>query len=709
MAKRVLRPWSIWGLALLAGLVIVSAAAFELWSELGRLETATLMQASNLAKVGDAQVRAQLRLGLDASRAFALRAVAPGGTSIAGVSSLADSASIVMATHPGVMELELLDPSGRIIFARGMPDGLVIQPDRFAADQLIVERNRGSSADRVEVGRLLHDAKTGHWCIPIRRTVFSSSGQLFGTVLAAIDPATLVDVFAELTSDRHSAVSLQQSDGVIVARFPDPARFVGRSLANGDIFRDYLPRSSTGAMRLKGVLFGRDLFVAYRKIRGAPFVINIAFDAREALAPWYRRLWLEGVLTALALALIGMTALLVSRGEARRREAAAAEQGRDIIRGMASMVALIDAEGTIVDANQALLDLVSLAPQDVIGGRLWDAPLFSPAPEAQARIRGYLDKARGGTTVRADILFRADPTRFVVVDTAFQAIAGGRVVMSGVDVTQRRDLEARLSAAQRLEAIGLVSSEIAHDFANYISVIVGFAEMLNDGLDPATTERGYAERILRACANARRMISQLLAFGKPAVRATKEIELNTVLGEVETTVRPLMPPTATFSVDLAAVPIRVCASDAQLSQIFVNLCTNARDALAGHAGSVTLSASIVEPGNSDHPATLNAGDERLSASIRHVGTADANVAYARIVVADSGEGISKESLARIFEPFYTTKPKGRGTGLGLAIVHGAVVALDGVYRIESVPERGTRFAIYLPLAQSKPGAVGLAA
>ena len=713
-ADRMLRPWSIWGLAILAGLVIVSAATFELWSARSRLEASTLMEAANLADVGDAQVRAQMRLGLDATRGLAVRALTVDGTRYSDVATLSDSASLVMATHPSVLALELLDASGHVIFASGAAHGLIIPPQNFERDQITVERAPGRSFETVEVGKLLHDPVTQRWYIPIRRSLHNPAGQSAGTILVALDPAKLVDVFEELTSGRHSAVSLQQSDGIIVARYPDHERFVGRSLAGGDIFRLYLPKAPSGAMRLTGVLYHRDLYVAYRKIRGTPFVINLSFDVGESLAPWYRRLWLEAIMVAVALALIGTTALLVARGEARRREAAAAQQGRDIIRGMASVVALIDGDGTIVEVNQALLDLVSFPPQDAIGIKLWDAPWFTPSPEMRARIRSQFEAARGGMPVRADLLFRVDHSRFVVVDTAFRAIAGqggsgSRVILSGVDVTERRDLEARLSAAQRLEAIGLVSSEIAHDFANYVSVIVGFAELMNDGLAPASPERTYAERILRACANARRMISQLLAYGRPVAAERKAIDLNTVLAEVETTVRPLMPASAAFSVHLARSPVRVSASDAQLSQIFVNLCTNARDALGGSAGSVALSAVVIAPGDPDHPAALDSGDERLAASIRHVGSADADAAYARIVVADSGEGISRESLARIFEPFYTTKPKSRGTGLGLAIVHGAVVALEGVYRIESVPGRGTRFAIYLPVARDEVGAVELAA
>lgn len=700
--SRALSPWSIGGLAILAGAIIVAAAAFELWTARNRLEASTLAEATNLANVGDAQVRAQLRLAIDAMRGLGTRAW--NGDTYAGDAAIADSASLLLNAHPGVESMQLVDPAGAVIYASGARGGIVVPARRFVPLMRITEPGRRV----VEIGRMMRDARTGRWYIPLRNFYWSRDGRQLGAVLAAIRPAALVEMFEGLARERYSSVSLAQRDGTIIARYPDPERFTGRSLARGEVFQKYLPVSESGATRITGVLLGRDLYIAYRGIAGTPFVINISFDVAQSLEPWYRRVWLDSLIVLLALVLVGTTALLVARGQARRLEAAAARQAHDIIGGMPSFAMLVDGEGTLVEANPALLELAATTVDRVIGVKAWDAPWFGRTEEMRDRIRSLLRSAAGTDAIRVDLLFLAGDGRFVAVDTTFRSISGGRVVVSGVDVTERRDLEARLSSARKLEAIGLVTSEIAHDFANYISAIVGFADFLTDDLKAGSTERSYAERIVRVCTNARQMISQILSFGRPEVAAHDPIELNAVLTEVETTVRPLMPASVSFDFDLTPRAVFVAASGAQLSQIFVNLCTNARDALSDKAGSVALAASVLEPGAAGHPASLDAaGDDGMS--VRHVGSADPAETYVRIVVTDTGEGISQDALTRIFEPFYTTKPRSRGTGLGLAIVHGIVPSLKGAYRIESVLGQGTQFAIYLPVARVSRNAVAMAA
>jgi signal transduction histidine kinase len=304
-------------------------------------------------------------------------------------------------------------------------------------------------------------------------------------------------------------------------------------------------------------------------------------------------------------------------------------------------------------------------------------------------------------------------SQFGVLDTSFRAIgghsSGKRMILSGVDVTARRNLEVRLGAAQRMETIGLVTSEIAHDFSNYISAISGFAEFLTDDTHDIATRKSFLQRILRACDVAKQTIAQILAYGRPQTADKGEAELCGVLRNVETVVHPLIAAPVAFAIDLPDESVFVSGSEAQLSQIFVNLCTNARDSILGRPGKVSLRMTCITPGAADHPATLNPATEDILLSLRQMGAADPSAAYACIVVSDDGDGIDRVTLERIFEPFYTTKPRSRGTGLGLAIIHGIVLSLNGVYRLESRPGKGTHFAVYLPARIAREPRTSLAA
>ena len=698
MAQRgILNSWSIMGLAVLAGLVIVAGTGTELWAAHDRDENHTLREAGNLANVGDTQIRTQVRLAEDALRGFSQRAMGPDG--FKDTASLASDASLILSTHAEVTALILTGEDGRTIFSTVRNPEAIFDWANFVPQYDATEA--GSNADYVEIGRLQRNTPSTPWFIPIRRSLHDASGALVGYDYALLRPQALTSEFESLTLGRFNAASVQESDGIIVARFPDAQKFVGRSLLSGAIFQTYLPRAPVGALRLRGVLNRRDLYVAYRTVPGTPFIINIAYDANRSLEDWVRRVWLDCAIVLVLLLLIGATAWLVRRDHLRQLSAVAAQQSRDIIGGMASVVALADGDGRILDVNQAFLDLAAVKRTDAVGRKLWELPSFHHAGEKQNRLRALFEAALSGRPARSDVLFRAKGSEFGVLDTAFRPLhdrGGGEkcMILSGVDVTERRNLELRLGAAQRMEAIGLVASEIAHDFSNYIAAIGGFAEFLAADGDDSATRISFAQRILRVCNTARQTISQILSYGRSQDAEKSEIELRTVLRDVETMVHPTIAAPVGFELDLPDSDVFVAGNAGQMTQIFVNLCTNARDAMAGCSGTVRLEMTCVPAGAPDHPATLEPAAKDISLSLRQMGDADPALDYAKIVVTDEGEGIDNATLARIFEPFYTTKPRGRGTGLGLAIIHGLVLSLNGVYRLESRPGFGTTFAVYLP-------------
>jgi PAS domain S-box-containing protein len=277
-------------------------------------------------------------------------------------------------------------------------------------------------------------------------------------------------------------------------------------------------------------------------------------------------------------------------------------------------------------------------------------------------------------------------------------LPGAGVVTVLEDVTtqkaEQRDrdrLQTQLQQSSKMEAIGQLAGGVAHDFNNLLGAVIGFARFLEQDLPAGTQERLFAQRILSACNRGKELVAQILAFTRARTVERKPIDLRTALHESRNLLAGSLPATTQLAIDAGDQPQVVVANETQLSQVIVNLCLNAHDALAGRPGQIKVALSRVHPGDADHRRTLL------------VGQLDPARAYARLDIADTGSGIAPENLSRIFEPFFTSKERGRGTGLGLAVVHGVVTAYEGGCAVESNPGSGTRFSVYLPLTEARTG------
>jgi two-component system cell cycle sensor histidine kinase/response regulator CckA len=246
-----------------------------------------------------------------------------------------------------------------------------------------------------------------------------------------------------------------------------------------------------------------------------------------------------------------------------------------------------------------------------------------------------------------------------------------------VDVTEQRELEARLLHSQKMEAVGQLAGGVAHDFNNLLTVIAGHANLL---LARATGDRERAElhEIVRAVTRASELTGQLLAFSRRAPSAAELVDVNELVHGVEGMLRRLIDEDIALTIRTAGAVDLVRADPGQLEQVLVNLVVNARDAMP--AGGVVR----IETAQLDLDETE--AHEQGVAPGRHVA----------LIVSDTGSGMAPETLERIFEPFFTTKEKGRGTGLGLATVYGIVDQAGGRVEVESQVGRGSDFIVYLP-------------
>jgi PAS domain S-box-containing protein len=248
-----------------------------------------------------------------------------------------------------------------------------------------------------------------------------------------------------------------------------------------------------------------------------------------------------------------------------------------------------------------------------------------------------------------------------------------------IDVTERRQLESQLRQAQKMEAVGQLTGGIAHDFNNLLTVILGNVSLLASQLpahDPSRDSIAAAEQAAQRAAN---LTKQLLGFSRHAFVRSEPTDVKGIMDEVTTLLSRTIDPRISIEVQCAADVWRVHSDPSQMSQILMNLCLNARDAMP-EGGRLRLEA---------HNVTLTPDDVRWQLDGRPG-------EFVRLRVSDTGHGMTPEIRARIFEPFFTTKEPGRGTGLGLAMVFGIVRRHQGWINCDSEVGRGTRFDLYLP-------------
>ncbi|MEV0901288.1 ATP-binding protein [Actinoplanes sp. NPDC049802] len=245
---------------------------------------------------------------------------------------------------------------------------------------------------------------------------------------------------------------------------------------------------------------------------------------------------------------------------------------------------------------------------------------------------------------------------------------------------RQRAIEQRTNQALRMESLGKLAGGVAHDFNNILAIVANYTDFAIE----ETTDRPHVQADLKqartALDRATNLTRQLLTFTRGDAIQPQDVDLNASIGEACAMLQRTIGEHITLITRPSAQPLTVHADPGQIQQVLLNLAINARDAMPD-GGTLVLEANtaILDGTEVDMQPPLPAGT------------------YARLLVSDTGEGMSAETVARIFEPFYTTKPQGKGTGLGLATVYGIITEAGGSINVYSEPGIGTTFRIYLPL------------
>ena len=246
---------------------------------------------------------------------------------------------------------------------------------------------------------------------------------------------------------------------------------------------------------------------------------------------------------------------------------------------------------------------------------------------------------------------------------------------------EQKRLQTLLRQSQKMEAIGTLAGGIAHDFNNILSVILGYSELARGEIDDSKKLNHDLGKIFNAALRAKDLVSQILLFSRKSDQDLKPIRVQLVLKESLKFLRASIPTTIEITQNIDPDCEPVLADSTQMHQIIMNLCTNAYYSMRDSGGIISVSLKTVELFSEDMITMidLEPGD------------------YVELAISDTGCGISNDDLERIFEPYYTSKPKGEGTGLGLAVVHGIVNSCHGRIIVHSKQGHGTTFQIYLPI------------
>ncbi len=356
------------------------------------------------------------------------------------------------------------------------------------------------------------------------------------------------------------------------------------------------------------------------------------------------------------------------------------ERFRRLIENATDLISVVDVTGRIEFQSPSVQRLLGYLPQEVLGHRITE---FIHPDDVGIATEGVA-RALANTqpkTVEYRIRHRDGRWRILQSIGRLMPDQGGRklVVVNSRDVTDTRELEAQFLRAQRLEAIGTLSSGIAHDLNNILAPMLMATGLLRSDLkDPRSRE--LIAMIETGAQRGANIIRQLLTFSRGIEGERVSVQWRHLIKEMADIARETFPRNITIS-EYVPRDLRPVSADAtQLHQVLMNLCVNARDAMP-NGGKLTLQAEQVELAAGGLPSHPDARPGH----------------FVLVAVSDTGSGIPAGVIEKIFDPFFTTKEIGKGTGLGLSTVLGIVKSHGGFITVDSALGKGTTFRIYLPV------------
>jgi PAS domain S-box-containing protein len=381
----------------------------------------------------------------------------------------------------------------------------------------------------------------------------------------------------------------------------------------------------------------------------------------------------------------GLLLTLVEVTRRRRAEAARRLLSSTIDQAQEPML-ILNAQGAIQYANAAFRNMTGLG-EESIQGRLYSD--MAGRGLGRIAVQGALERClQAGESWRGRVHRRIPSGGEAVLDVLFTPLRDERFRLANVSVIER-DVTGEIAADEkryrtsraRLESLGRMAGGIAHDFNGLLLPIILNAEMLLGEAGEPGPSKPHLRNILQAAHRAKSLVSQILVFSRESERGRGLYLVQPVIRETLALVRDILPSNVSLRSILDAPQAASALTPTQIHQVLMNLSANAIHAMRGQGGVLEVSLATGEGG-------ANFGEDRSWGALSQ--------GFVKLTVSDTGEGMSRDVMEKVFDPYFTTKEPGQGSGMGLAVVHGIIEANKGSILIKSEPGRGTTLDVYVP-------------
>ncbi len=476
-----------------------------------------------------------------------------------------------------------------------------------------------------------------------------------------------------MVENSPAGIILLDKDFRITYENPEIKRIVGvpegeESLALGMKITDLPSVKETNLPRfMEGMLLGEKIFTEFpfKSIYGKEVFLSVSgvpmFDDEE---------------------FVGAVLMLTDITERRQVES---ERARLVaaINQTEEAVVITGPDGAIEYVNKAFEKVTEYSADEVLGQ---NSRLLKSGKQDEAFYKNLWDTIKSGKVWKGCFHNRNKSGEIYIEDATITPIlnAAGEIVnFVGVkrNITQQLEFEHQVQQAQKLDAIGVLAGGIAHDFNNILSAIIGYTEMAAYSIDSKSEAREYIDDALKASERAKELVKQILTFARYSDEVLAPVEPHLLVKESLKLLRASIPSTISIKSEIDTSSGYILADPVHISQIMVNLCSNAEHAMRKRGGvlDVTLKPVVMDEDTASKHDNFVVGKK-----------------YIRFTVSDTGHGMGKATMEQVFEPFFTTKEKGEGTGLGLSVAYGLVKKMNGAIFVASEPDIKTTFTIYLP-------------
>ena len=359
---------------------------------------------------------------------------------------------------------------------------------------------------------------------------------------------------------------------------------------------------------------------------------------------------------------------------------------RTLIDRAGDAIFLADKDGRLVDVNQMACQSLGYTREELLGLTVFDVDPAAAAGNHKDDLWANLSTEQY-VTINSEHRRKDGSLLPVEIRIGLLPLHGTDYILGFArDISERKEaekerqrLQAQLAQSQKMETIGTLAGGIAHDFNNILSAIFGYGEMVKHELPAESKAVHDIEQILVASRRAATLVQQILTFSRKSQHHLAPLEPYLIVKEALKMLRASLPTTIHIHEEIDTNCGKVLADPTNIHQIVINLCTNSLHAMENEEG--TLTVRLWRKGMTAQALT---------------GRAVAPGEFIILSVSDTGHGMDRQTMERIFDPYFTTKEVGKGTGLGLAVIHGIVEDYKGFVEVESEPGKGTTFRIFLP-------------